>query len=150
MAVVSKNIIADFEENVMPFVYSTATASVDYTFFHPPQPGANVGRIKKKITIQGGANLADRKNCLITPQGFVTKVTDEELEMLESNFHFCAARDAGFHVVSKSNKTSVENMIENMVKKDGSAPKTPDDPEFQKGRKRQMNRGNEDLMMGVV
>ena len=110
----------------MPYVYSTLTNSTSYAIYKPTDP-KQVGVIEKKILIKGGSNLATKT--LITPLGVATKVSDEELELLEKDFHFKQHVKNGFITVDKRVLTP-EKAVEHLNKRDLSAPKTPNDPEF--------------------
>ena len=67
----------------------------------------------------------------MTPRGVATRVTDEELEFLESLDAFKRHRDRGFLKVDKSNKEKdIASVVVDMQKKDGSAPITPESKEF--------------------
>lgn len=115
----------------MPYVYSTASCSTDH---HVYKEGNNkdLARIDKTITIRGGANVATKHPNIWTPLGVVTKVSDEELAMLEKCTHFQNCIKHNFYKVEKK-QVDVEKVVDQMTKKDRSAPKTPEDKEFLKG-----------------
>ena len=78
-----------------------------------------------KITIHGGAGIANKN--LITPNGVVTEVTDEEMEFLNSHDTFNQWKKNGFVKVEKK-KVDVEKVVANMNdKSDPSAPLAPAD-----------------------
>ena len=111
----------------MPFVYSTATCSTTYNIFHPGND-KDISRTKHKILIKGGANVANKH--IVTSRGVVTEVSDEDLKLLMGDYHFQQHMAAGFLTVDAI-KTSPNKVAKNMEAKDASAPKTPEDPEFQ-------------------
>src|SRR5277367_4378873 len=103
----------------MPYVYSTLTNSTAYAIYKKTdvkQPGV----IERTILIKGGSNLATKS--LITPLGVASKVSDEDLAILENDYHFQQHVKKGFITYDKRN-ISVEKAIESMVKRDKSAPK---------------------------
>lgn len=104
-------------------IYSTLTSAQEYATWK--QNGDL--RIKdKSVRINGGANLAD--NHFITPLGSVTIVTDDELELLQSNPSFKRHVERGFIKVSKgSDKADVEKAVADLLSKDESAPLVPED-----------------------
>ena len=108
------------------YVYSTATASTAYTIWNEVAPGG-IPSPKRSITINGGANLADKS--LVTPYGVVTKISSEDLALLENNRHFQQHVDAGFIMYSK-NKEDPNKVASDMVGRDKSAPLVPQDYEF--------------------
>lgn len=111
----------------MPFVYSTASCSTVYNVFHEDN-AKDIARVKHKILIKGGANVANKH--IVTPKGVVTEVSEDDLNILKKDFHFLAAMKAGF-LTFEETKVSANKVAKDMEAKDGSAPKTPDDAEFQ-------------------
>lgn len=120
----------------MPFIYSTLTCSNTFVVYAPkPDPKA-LSRIVKRIEIHGGHGVNTIKG-LVTPQGVVTKVTDEELKLLEKSSSFRRQRDAGYLVVDNKKVDPAKKAVD-MNPKDESAPMTPKD--FDKSED-----GNEEL-----
>lgn len=122
----------------MPFVYSTLSQTNDYTFYR--QGGESHLKVAtRKITIKGGANVAAKflmapnGQPVGTPVGVMTEVTDEELEALESHPVFKEHKANKFISVILGKEEKVEKVVEDMAKKDKSAPRTPSD--FKKVRK---------------
>ena len=107
----------------MPYVYSTLTADNQYTAYSKGGDGQPLA--ERAVLIKGGSNVAD-PNTLLTPYGVPTKVTDDELEFLETIPAFRQHRDAGFLAVSKD-KVEAEVVAADMTLRDGSAPLTPED-----------------------
>ena len=77
--------------------------------------------LKKKISINGGANVANKK--LYTPKGVVTSVSDEDYEVLKqiSEFNNHVAR--GFLKVQKA-KQDADEAVHDLQEKDATAPLT--------------------------
>jgi hypothetical protein len=121
----------------MPVVYSTSTNDTSYVQYYPAAKGEATARVKRRVTIRGGANLAPtRKQSeqLITPTVGVTRVTQDELDFLESNYHFNLHKENKFIFVDKSpsaGKREADQVMRSagMNPRDGSAPLTPNSPE---------------------
>lgn len=111
----------------MHYIYSTLTASTVYAKY-APSGNRDIPVIERKVMINGGANIADKH--MVTPKGVVTQVTDEELALLENDYHFQEHVKHGFITVEKKH-AAVEKVVKNLTEKDKSAPLTPEDPEFQ-------------------
>lgn len=113
----------------MPYVYSTATASIAYSSYKPSGPHAGSAQIERSIVIRGGANLAPLRDksqvVLITPRGAVTKVTDEELAFLESLESFKRHKKRGFMAVEGKSQAIDKVVDAGMCPQDKSAPLTP-------------------------
>ena len=114
----------------MPYVYSTATNSGTYVEYENNSshdisiPKRFTNGKPMKVTIKGGHGLANKH--FVTPQGVVTTVTDEEMEMLLRNKSFLRHVHLGFISCDKK-KVAPEKKAVNMNQKDGSAPLTPAD-----------------------
>lgn len=107
------------------YVYSKMSAPVDFNIF--VKGGADMPIKQGKITIHGGAGVANKN--LITPNGVVTEVTDEELEILNAHELFVQFKANGFISVEKK-KVEVEKVVADMGDKtDPSAPISPADYE---------------------
>lgn len=111
----------------MNYVYSTLSNSVTYHKY-ADTPVEQNPIILKSVTILGGANIADFR--YHTPVALRTEVTDEDLEFLESDYHFNEHIKKGFIKIEKRKNIEVEKAVRDLNKKDLSAPKTPQDPEF--------------------
>lgn len=114
----------------MPYIYSTITASTNYSKYRPSGPNAGSAVIERSVVIHGGANMAPQRDSktqvvLMTPRGAVTRVSDEELSFLESVEAFRRHRDRGFLVV-ESKSQSIDKVVDaGMCPQDKSAPLTP-------------------------
>ena len=117
----------------MPFLVSTMTAGVDYTFYGKAE-GNNLKPILKKISIKGGANIANKS--LLTPRGTVTKISNEDLADLEKHAIYQLHKKAGhIKVLNSDPSQKVEAVAKDMKAKDASAPKTDADFPKDKGPK---------------
>ncbi len=111
----------------MPYVYSTLTASTDYRVWMPSKN--ELPTAGRSIVINGGTGIATKgatSKDLITPYGIVTKVTDEELALLEADEAFQRHIERGFIRVERI-KTDPEKVAANMASRDGSSPLVPQD-----------------------
>ena len=126
------------------YIYSTLAVDMAYTIYANEKDASGLSIIEKQIYIKGGAGVVDPKSTqgnFYTPKGVVTKVTDEELEMLEKNHVFNLHKDRGHILIEKSQKP-VEKVIEGMNEKENSSPLTPDDfVESSEGGKKLKPRG---------
>ncbi len=113
------------ENYAMPFIYSTLTCSNSFAVYAPKTDPRALSRIVKRIEIHGGHGMKHPK-ALDTPMGVVTRVTDEELELLEQDLTFQQQVKDGFLVVDNK-KTDPAKKAADMTQKDASAPLTPKD-----------------------
>ena len=118
----------------MYYVYSTATCSGTYAVYEQ-NSSKDLGIIKKRpdgtkiaIVINGGHGVANKH--FVTPRGVVTKVSDEDMEILLADQGFQRHMKAGFLSYEKK-EVAPEKKAESMAQKDGSAPLTPAD--FEEG-----------------
>jgi hypothetical protein len=109
----------------MPYIYSTLTCDNIFAVYAPKTDPKALSRIIKRILILGGHGMKSVKG-LDTPQGVVTKVSDEDLALLEDMLAFRQHVESGFLVVDKK-QVDPAKKIANMKQKDGSAPLTPKD-----------------------
>ena len=106
------------------YVYSTLSSPVTYVIYAPKIATQMENVAAHRITINGGANIAN--NVLYTPKGIATSVSDEDIEMLEKDPVFIQHKKNGFVTVSKSRKDA-DIVARDMKEKDSSAPVTPED-----------------------
>jgi hypothetical protein len=112
-------------------VYSTLPADVIYNIFDDKKvEGLQLVTEKKRIQINGGANIADTH--FITPKGVATVIDERDVETLKKNAHFMAHEKDGFVKVEKCTYIEPEKAAQTMEAKDKSAPKTPEDFERKK------------------
>lgn len=91
--------------------------------YKPEDLRRDMSVILRKIPVAGKANVANKN--LVTPRGAVTKVTDEEYEILKNDHTFNDHVKRGYITVEKK-EFSVDKIIKNMKPKDESAPLTPE------------------------
>ena len=101
-------------------IYSTLSASVAYTLWG--KAGADLPKRVRSVTIHGGANVADKH--FVTPEGVMTTVSEEELDLLKQNALFQKHLANGFLTIQESAVT-VEKAVRELEAADGSAPATP-------------------------
>ena len=104
------------------YIASKMAANVNYAIYTKGQNGINV--VKQVITINGGADVMDKKT-LITPEGVVTVLSDEDFSKLQSNPIFVSHMERGVLKVC-SNERNAENVSKELTK-DTSAQLTPKD-----------------------
>jgi len=111
-------------------VYSTATNSITYVEYEK-NTNRDISIAKKwpngkemRVTINGGHGMSNKH--FVTPQGVVTQITEDELEMLLANPSFVRHMDKGFMSYDKK-KVDPAKKAKDMEEKDGSAPITPSD-----------------------
>lgn len=109
----------------MPYIVSSLSSDNRYAFYE--KSSGNVLRVKKEILIKGGAHVANKKT-LLAPNGAVTEVSAEDLELLKTNICFKNHLEKGFlKIVETSNKYKAEEVAEKMDSKDKSAQRTAED-----------------------
>lgn len=104
------------------FIYSTLSADQEYT--HYVQGGGDLPVAAGSVFVKGGANVADKR--LLTPQGVVTRVTDEQLAFLETNEVFQLHKKNGFIRVS-SKREDPEVVAADMTTRSPDAPLVDND-----------------------
>ena len=109
----------------MPFIYSTLTCSNSFAVYAPKTDPKALSRIVRRIEIHGGHGMKNPK-ALDTPMGVVTKVSDEDLELLQKLSSFKRQVAAGYLVVDNK-KTDPAKKAVDMNPKDASSPLTPKD-----------------------
>lgn len=119
----------------MAYITSRMAGGVDYAFYKKGANGINV--VTETITINGGADVIDKRT-LITPDGVVTSVTDEQLEKLKSHPLFKIHLQNGGVTIKDTEKSA--NKAGEELEKDKSSQITPED--YEKGNdKKQMTGG---------
>lgn len=104
------------------YVYSTMTAAVTYCAW--VRGGGDIPTIQKSVTINGGANVADKH--FQTPRGVVTVISEEQLEIMKADGVFQIHQKNGFITVEEK-RAEVERVVSDMEGQDESAPLTPND-----------------------
>ncbi len=118
----------------MPHIASTMTSDVKYTRWVSNPGGINTKKeIAKKdhVLIKGGHGVAQRQNNggLVTPQGVITAVSDDELAFLKDDEVFKTHLKHG-HVkilTPAAAKADPEKVSKDMEQSDKSAPLTDSD-----------------------
>lgn len=105
------------------YVYSTLAADTAYTEW--VEGGGEIRTPGRTVTIKGGTGVANKN--FITPMGVVTKVTEEELELLKANPVFRKHEDGGFIRYSSANVDPEKVATKDMETRDNSAPIVPED-----------------------
>lgn len=105
----------------MPYVLSKLANNQIYTKFAKGQNGLNL--IVKQVAIKGGADVTNKN--LVTPQGIVTEVSSDDLEVLKENKDFQRHLDKGL-VNYFAAKPNIEKKAE-LMQKDNSRQLTKDD-----------------------
>lgn len=103
----------------MAYVTSTMSAGINYAIYKKTAGGLSI--VVKEITVNGGNGVINKN--FITPEGVVTYLSDEDLELLENHPLFKTHKENGFVKVHKSEKVKIDDL----QTKDLSAQKTPDD-----------------------
>lgn len=104
------------------YVYSTLTCDQAYTQWNRDVNG-NPVRVRA-VLIKGGSNVADKN--FHTPYGVVTRVSQEDYDLLKNEPSFIRHCDAGYIRVEQK-KEDTELVVSDMVGRDESAPLVPQD-----------------------
>lgn len=110
----------------MPYIFSKLAADMQYVVWkEPDDKNAKTRRFpERKILVKGGAGVASKH--LVTPEGIVTEVTDEELALLEAHSLFQLHKKNGFIKV-ENKEVKIDKAVRDMEERDFSAPKRPKD-----------------------
>lgn len=117
------------------YVYTTLASPHAYTFYKPGPGGRPI--ISHSVHIKGGGGVAELSGSgrnIITPLGVRTEVNDDDFAMLMTHPVFKRHLSRG-HITVDERKTNANSVARNHLKKDTSAPKTPDDYKPQDPRK---------------
>ncbi len=105
----------------MPYILSKLANTQNYT-----QYAKGVGNLNvpvQTVTVNGGADITGKN--LITPEGVITKISADELEILKANKDFQRHLEQG-HVKYFGVQPNIEKASGKMTK-DVSRPLTPSD-----------------------
>ena len=105
----------------MPYILSKLANTQNYIKYAKGTNNLNIPA--QTVVIKGGADVTDKN--LVTPEGVITKITADELEILKSNKDFQRHLEQG-HVKYFGTAPNIEKHADKM-EKDKSAPLTPDD-----------------------
>jgi len=120
----------------VPQVASTLSSDVKYTLWKPKAKG-EVGGVnvpQAHVVIHGGHGVAIRHEHggLITPQGVLTSVTDDQLELLNNNEIFQTHVRNGFiRVIASDRKVEPAKAASDLAAVEPSSPLT--DKDFKEG-----------------
>lgn len=106
------------------YIYSTLSQNTAYAFYKPLTDKNDLREIEHLIEIKGGAGVADKN--FITPSGKVTKITEEDYKLLETNPVYQQHVKNGFIIAQKTN-SDIESVVKKMELRDKSAPIRPED-----------------------
>lgn len=110
------------------YVYSTLACDQLYTNWRVSditgQDPAHIGH----VLVRGGAGIANSRT-LVTPQGVVTEVSDDQLALLEQNDDFKRHKVNGYIRVEARAK-DLDKVTGDMSAGDKSRPYTPKSAEF--------------------
>lgn len=107
----------------MPYIFSTLSS--DTTYQNYAEGGSDLPNAAGSVTVTGRAGIADKRT-LDTPRGAATKVTDEQLAILESNSVFQLHKANGFVTIENSD-ADIDSVVANMTGRDPSSPLVPQD-----------------------
>ncbi len=116
----------------MPFILSKLSNTQCYTQYVKGVNGIN--NAVETVVIKGGADVINKKT-LETPNGVVTEVTEQQLDILKQNKDFNRHVEAGFIAIIE-HKPSEDKVEEKAAKmpKDKSKQKTAKDYKKAKGK----------------
>lgn len=121
----------------MPYIASTMASNVDYVDYADSSSKGSPSIRKRHVTILGGSGVAKRTDSggVLTSQGVITHVSDDELAFLESNETFKTHQKHG-HVKVMLMDVKPEKAVKDMALKEASAPL--DDSDFKEGGRAKM------------
>ena len=105
------------------YVFSTLTANQKYPIW-AKVPGRDLPVQKSYVLIRGGANLPSKT--LVTPQGVMTPIIDEQYEQLKQSSGFKKHLANGFLSV-EDKPYDIDKVVSDLEEKDTSAPMTAKD-----------------------
>ena len=111
----------------MPYVISTLSSAQDYVFYDSRQDGATtINTEKKRIHVEGGQGVVNRRTLIAPDNGVITEITDAEADMLKEHPVFKIHQENGFVRIANM-KMVAQNAIKHLEKEDDSAQLTADD-----------------------
>jgi len=120
------------------YIMSKMTANVNYAVYTKGARGIN--EVKQIISVRGGADVVDKKT-LVTPEGVLTVVSDEDYAKLQDNPIFKRHLERGVLKISTNESNAEKSSAE--LTKDKSAQLTPKDYKKQ-GKKKPVSGRNEE------
>lgn len=113
----------------MPYVLSKLANTQIYTQY-AKDVSNNINIAVQQVEIKGGSDVTNKN--LITPNGVITQVTNNQLDILKSNIDFQKHLEKGYVNYFAFNP-NMDKEVEKM-ERDKSVPLTPDDYK-KKGKK---------------
>lgn len=107
----------------MYYVYSKTSNDVVFSFFD--ESVNTVNPPSKQILILGGSNIVPTDS-FVTPYGVKTTITDEQYELLISDYEFNRRVNDGFYKVIKE-ELPIAKVVNDLEEADKSAPITPEE-----------------------
>lgn len=108
----------------MKLVLSTLSAPQSVCLTQKAPNGAL--RIVKRIMLNGGANVIDRRT-LLTPQGIITEVSDKDFDLLKETDFWKRQEKAGYLRVVETKDAAEDTKKAGLKTKDRSSQKTEKD-----------------------
>lgn len=105
------------------YVFSALATDMRYTTW-TPAGDAGLSVKQREIFIKGGTGVANDR--LVTPQGVMTEIDEDDIPELEKNQVFALHVKNGFIAIQKK-AADPEKIVADMNRADPSAPKTPND-----------------------
>lgn len=96
----------------MPYILSKLANTQIYTTY-AKGVGDNMNIPVKSVEIKGGADVTDKQ--LVSPEGVITFVSDDDLEVLKSNKDFQRHLDGGYINYFKS-QPNIDKQADKMTK----------------------------------
>lgn len=106
----------------MPYILSKLANTQIYTQY-AKDVSNNINVVTEQVEVKGGSDVTNKN--LITPNGVVTKVTNNQLEILKANKDFQKHLERGYVNFFAFNP-SVDKEVEKL-QRDKSAPLRPED-----------------------
>ena len=119
----------------MPYIVSTLSSDQAYTQWNRPEVDSK-SRISRPaikgavIVVKGKANITTKN--LITPEGILTSVTEDELAILKTIKDFNSAVSAGYLKVI-GREAPIAKVVRDMKDRDESAPLSIEKVDFKPG-----------------
>lgn len=113
----------------MPQVASTLSSDMKYTLWRPKTKDApgGVNTVQAQVVIHGGHGVAIRHDHggLVTPQGVLTSVTNDQLDLLKGNEIFQTHLRNGFiRIIETDRKVESEKAAKDLEATEPSSPLT--------------------------
>lgn len=118
----------------MPYILSKLSSDVNYAVYKDVPGGKK--EVAKIINVKGKASVTDPRT-LLMPNGVATKVTDEELKLLEANPIFKRHKANGHVSISKTeSKHEATEAAEEAKDLQADASRQQTEADFKKAKKK--------------